>query len=127
MPFGDESDVQLVYRNHVKPVIEQKCQLRCERADDIYDVSGIMQSVWEGINRAGVVVAELTGRNPNVFYELGVAHTLGRPVIMLSQDIEDVPSDLRHLRCILYRYKPDVIGAFETTLEKTLKSVLARS
>lgn len=127
MPFGEEFDLQNVYRNHVKPVVEKRCLLRCERADDIYDISGVMQSVWDGINRARVVVAELTGRNPNVFYELGVAHTLGKPVVMLSQDIDDVPSDLRYLRCILYRYKPDTIDAFEAALEKTIKSVLARS
>jgi len=127
MPFGEDLDLQKVYRNHVKPVVETRCSLRCERADDIYDIAGVMQSVWDGINRARVVVAELTGRNPNVFYELGVAHTLGKPVVMLSQSIDDVPSDLRHLRCILYRYRPDAIGSFENALEKTIKSVLARS
>ena len=127
MPFGDTNDVQLVYRNHVKAVIEQRCKLRCERADDIYDITGVMQSVWEGINRARLIVAELTGRNPNVFYELGVAHTLGKPVVMLSQDIEDVPSDLRHLRVILYKYRPDTIATFEDALKRTIDSVLARS
>ena len=68
MPFAEQHDLQKVYSDHVKAVVETRCGLRCERADDIYGISGVMQSVWEGINRARLVVADLTGRNPNVFY-----------------------------------------------------------
>jgi len=127
MPFADTSDVQKVYRDHVKPVLESRCGLRCERADDIYDISGVMQSVWEGINRARLVVADLTGKNANVFYELGIAHTLGKPVIVLTQSMEFVPFDLRHLRCIVYEYKPRSITKLETALENTVKRVLSGS
>ena len=127
MPFTDTSDVQKVYRDHVKPVLESGCGLRCERADDIYDINGVMQSVWEGINRARLVVADLTGKNPNVFYELGIAHTLGKPVIILTQSMEFVPFDLRHLRCIVYEYKPRSITKLETALENTVKRVLSGS
>lgn len=125
MPFRDERDIQRVFRSHVKPLIERKFRLRCERADDIYGIAGVMQSVWEGINRARLVIAELTGRNPNVFYELGIAHTLGKPVVMISQTIDDVPADLRHLRCIIYDYKPEEIVRFESALEKTVASALS--
>jgi hypothetical protein len=124
MPFGDVRDLQAVYRDHVRPVIE-RCGLRCGRADDIYDVSGVMQSVWEGINRARLVVADLTERNANVFYELGIAHTLGKPVIMLSQSIDFVPFDLRHLRCIVYTYTPRGADQLEQALERTIKTVLS--
>lgn len=126
MPFGDMRDLQRIYHDHVKPVIEH-CGLRCERADDIYDVSGVMQSVWEGINKARIVVADLTERNSNVFYELGVAHTLGKPVIMLSQSIDFVPFDLRHLRCIVYTYTPPGAKKLEQVLECTIKTVLSTS
>lgn len=125
MPFSDEHDLQRVFKQHVKVVVETRCGLRCERADDIYGISGVMQSVWEGINRARVIVADLTGRNPNVFYELGIAHTLGKPVIMLTQSMEFVPFDLRHLRCIVYEYKPSDIERFETILERTVRTVLS--
>lgn len=125
MPFGDIADLQKVYKDHVKVVLEDRCGLRCERADDIYGISGVMQSVWEGINRARVIVADLTGRNPNVFYELGIAHTLGKPVIMLTQSMDFVPFDLRHLRCIVYEYKPKEIERLEKTLEKTVRTVLS--
>lgn len=127
MPFGDIADLQKVYKDHVKVVLEDRCGLRCERADDIYGISGVMQSVWEGINRARVIVADLTGRNPNVFYELGIAHTLGKPVIMLTQSMDFVPFDLRHLRCIVYEYKPKEIERLEKTLEKTVRTVLSAS
>jgi type II secretory pathway predicted ATPase ExeA len=125
MPFSDTLDLQKVYQDHVKPVLEKRCGLRCERADDIYDISGVMQSVWEGINRARLVIADLTGRNPNVFYELGIAHTLGKPVIMLTQSMEFVPFDLRHLRCIVYEYKPGSINKLQRDLEKTVHRVLS--
>lgn len=125
MPFSEEHDLQRVFAEHVKAVIETRCGLRCERADDIYGISGVMQSVWEGINRARLIVAELTGRNPNVFYELGIAHTLGKPVIMLTQSMDFVPFDLRHLRCIVYNYKPNDIKRFEMALERTVRTVLS--
>jgi hypothetical protein len=124
MPFGDARDLHTVYHDHMKPLIE-KCGLRCERADDIYDVSGVMQSVWEGINKARIVVADLTDRNPNVFYELGIAHRLGKPVIMLSQLIDFVPFDRRHLRCILYSYTPRGVTQLEHALERTIKTILS--
>lgn len=125
MPFSEGHDLQRVFSEHVKAVLETRCGLRCERADDIYGISGVMQSVWEGINRARLVVAELTGRNPNVFYELGIAHTLGKPVIMLTQSMDFVPFDLRHLRCIVYDYKPGDIKRFEMVLERTVRTVLS--
>lgn len=124
MPFGQIQDLQDVYTGHVKRVLEERCSLRCARADDIYGISGVMQSVWESINRARVLVADLTGRNPNVFYELGIAHTMGKPVVMITQSMEYVPFDLRHLRCLVYEYKPGKIAAFELALEKTIKTVL---
>jgi transcriptional regulator with AAA-type ATPase domain len=125
MPFAEVRDIQQVYEHHIKPVLEGRCGLRCERADDIADISGVMQSVWESINRARLIVADMTERNPNVFYELGIAHTLGKPVVMVTQSMEYVPFDLKHLRCIVYEYKPSKIQRFEETLEKTVGRVLS--
>lgn len=75
---------------------------RCSRADDIWEHPHIMDDVVGLIWRAQVVVADLTGKNPNVFYETGIAHTLGRHVIQITQSIEDVPFDLRSLRTLTY-------------------------
>jgi hypothetical protein len=76
--------------------------LRCMRADDIWINHHIMDDVASLIWRSQVVIADLTGRNPNVFYETGIAHSLGRDVIQITQSTGDVPFDLRAIRSIDY-------------------------
>lgn len=116
-PFKDP--FHAVYRDHIKPVVES-LGLSCRRADDFYRSTSIIEDIWRGINEAGIVIADLTGKNPNVFYELGIAHTLGKEVILLTQDHEEVPFDLRHLR---YRvYSTQLSGPRE--LEEDLRAVL---
>src|SRR5438477_7444845 len=90
------------YEKVYKPAIE-KAGLKAVRADaEIFGAGKIMDQVWSGIRAAKVLVAELTTKNPNVFYELGLAHALEKPVILVSSNQEDVPFDLRHIRVILY-------------------------
>lgn len=74
----------------------------CRRADNIWNHDAIIQDVVELICTSSVVICDLSGKNANVFYEAGIAHTLGKPVIMLTQSSDDVPFDLRHLRYIQY-------------------------
>jgi hypothetical protein len=92
--------------NHYPLIYEpaiQKAGLRAVRADaDIFATGKIMDQVWAGINAAKVLVAELTSRNPNVFYELGIAHALKKPVVLVSSNEADVPFDVRHIRVIYY-------------------------
>lgn len=76
--------------------------LRCRRADDIWENAAIIQDVVSLIDRSKVVICDCTGRNPNVFYEAGIAHTLGRDVILIAQSDSDIPFDLRHLRYVRY-------------------------
>lgn len=76
------------------------------RADDLYGHE-VMEDIWSAINGADIVVADLTGRNPNVFYELGIAHTVGTPTVLLSQSTKDIPFDLSGKRCILYEDNAD--------------------
>lgn len=85
-----------------KPATEQ-AGLQALRADaEIFGTGKIMDQIWRGIRSADVLVAELTSKNPNVFYELGLAHALEKPVVLVSSNQEDVPFDLRHIRVILY-------------------------
>jgi hypothetical protein len=126
MPFGMVWHLQEVYTDNIKPIIESQGFV-CHRADDIYDTSPIVETVWENINKARLIIAELTGKNPNVFYELGIAHTVGKEVILLSQNIEDVPFDLRHLRVILYDVTPRGINNLEKQLAATISSIKARN
>jgi hypothetical protein len=76
--------------------------LRCQRADDIWEADSVMTDIASLIWRSRIVVSDLTGKNPNVFYETGIAHTLGRDVVQITQSADDVPFDLRHLRYVPY-------------------------
>ena len=73
-----------------------------ERADDLYVSRPIMLDVQQSILRADLLLCEMSGRNPNVFYELGLAHAIGKPVILVSRDEGDIPFDLRHVRVLTY-------------------------
>lgn len=100
MPFA--SPLGDYYSIIYKPAIE-KAGLKAIRADDdMFSTGKIIDQIWSGINRSKVLVAELTSRNANVFYELGLAHALKKPVVLISANEEDVPFDLHHIRVIYY-------------------------
>lgn len=92
------------------------------RADDLFRSGTIISSVCDLIRAADYVVADLTGRNANVFYELGYAHALGKPAVLLTQDPEDVPIDLLGRRVIEYT---DSIGG-ATRLREVLGRTVAQ-
>lgn len=121
MPFTDE--MTPIYDDHIKPVVET-IGLTSLKADEIVGVNSIIQDIWEKINRARFLIADLTGKNANVFYEVGIAHTLGKDVILLTQNINDVPFDLKHWRCIVYAYNPRSIKEMENKLIATIKEIM---
>jgi hypothetical protein len=92
MPFGAE--FAHVWET-LKAAAEEGGWL-CERADDIWEDSVLVNDIVGLIARSRVLICDLTGRNANVFYEPGIAHTLGREVILITQSDSDVPFDLRH-------------------------------
>ena len=120
-PFAEPFNT--IYNDHIKKTIATIQRLDILRADDIYGTQPIIEDIWKNINEAGIIIAELTGRNPNVFYEVGIAHTVGKEVILLSQNIEDIPFDLKHLRCILYDYTPRGCQTLELNLRNTILSI----
>lgn len=71
------------------------------RADNLYG-QNIMEDVWTGILKSSIIICDTTNRNPNVFYELGIAHTLGKKIILLTQDVNDIPFDLLTYRHVVY-------------------------
>lgn len=99
MPFT-ESWSNDVWEQVIKPAVKE-VNMTAVRADDLYG-SNIMEDVWQGILKSSVIICDTTGRNPNVFYELGIAHTIGKKVILLTQKIEDIPFDLQAYRHIKY-------------------------
>ena len=122
-PFAEPFSA--IYEDHIKPTIESIAKLRCIRADDIYDNRSIIENIWRCIVEARIVVSELTDRNANVFYETGVAHTVGKEVVLVTQSMSDVPFDLRHLRCVVYKYTPRGMSDFEDKLKKTILNILS--
>jgi hypothetical protein len=98
--------------------------LRCRRADDIWENAAIIQDVVALIDRSRIVVCDCTGRNPNVFYEAGIAHTLGREVILITQSEHDIPFDLRHLRYVRYHNNGEGRAALVEALQGRLQTLL---
>lgn len=77
--------------------------LRSFRADAISAAGSIIDQIFESIAKSGLIVADLTGRNQNVMYELGLANAMGKDTVLLSQDIQDVPFDVRDQRVLMYK------------------------
>ncbi len=98
--------------------------LRCRRADDIWENAAVIQDVVGLIDRSRVVGCDCTDRNPNVFYEIGIAHTLGREVVLITQNEADIPFDLRHLRYVRYLNNAEGRAELAAALGKRLRSVL---
>jgi hypothetical protein len=121
MPF--RADLDPVHRT-IREAVVLDNGLICERADDIYSAGIVVDEVWEKICEAQIVVAEVTGRNANVFYEMGLAHALGKPVVILAQSASDIPFDLQHRRAILY--KPDRLDQLRIRLSSTVERLCWR-
>jgi hypothetical protein len=122
MPF---SSLHFEYFEAILAPAAGDAGLKAIKADDIYGTAPIMSDIWNSIWAARVVIADVTDKNPNVNYELGLCHALGVPTIVITQNLADVPFDYRHLRCIVYDTKR---ARWQDTLKfalvKTLKAVL---
>ena len=99
MPFGEWFDryYQEIYTSAIK-----EAGFEPVRGDELFHTGSVVEQIWEQIEKAKVLIADLSGKNPNVFYELGLAHAARKPVVLTAGNLEDVPFDLRHLRVIIY-------------------------
>ena len=121
MPFDEKFTP--IYENIIKTVVES-AGLECKRADEIFGIKPIIEDIWEYIQKARILIADLTRRNPNVFYELGIAHAINKDVILITQDLKDLPFDLKHYRCIVYEDSVAGGNKLNEGLKNTLKEVL---
>jgi hypothetical protein len=122
-PFGNDFDEY--YDKIFRPAVE-KTGLKAIRADEIYGASAVIDDIFAQIASAILVLCDVTGKNPNVNYELGVAHALKKPAIIITQSIEDVPFDYSHLRVISYDLKRvEWARELESAITKTVLSVLS--
>ncbi|HKY39832.1 MAG TPA: hypothetical protein VJN18_28035 [Polyangiaceae bacterium] len=101
-----------------------ECDLKPVRGDDLYASNAhqtkIIDQVWSAMYTADFVLADCTGRNPNVMYELGMAHTLGKPVLLVAQSQDDIPFDIGHLRFVLY--SPDDLERLQLEIVKSVRA-----
>jgi hypothetical protein len=118
MPFAPEFDgIWAAIRDTLQ---SEELNLICRRADDFREPN-ILETILRGIPQSEFVMADLTGANPNVFYELGIAHSAkdSAKVLLLAQDVRFVPFDLRHLRCIIYADSPSGMVGLRRELTAT--------
>lgn len=129
MPFSEPFN--LYYDRLYKPAVIA-ADLVPVRADDLFRPSPIVSDLWNMIQEAKVLVAELTTKNANVFYELGLAHAIGKPVVLVSETMDDVPFDLQQLRVITYnkdeptwgnKVTSDITEALKESLEDPIETV----
>ena len=99
MPFGEWFD--RYYQEIYVPAIKE-AGFEPVRGDELFNTGSVVEQIWEQIEKAKLLLADLSGKNPNVFYELGLAHAARKPVVFAAANLEDVPFDLRHLRVIIY-------------------------
>ena len=117
MPFNMEFD-------NVLESIKEACSnagMSCSRVDDLWNNSTIIQDIFELIYCSSIVIVDFTGKNPNVFYEAGIAHTLGKNVIPITQNLDDIPFDLKHHRVLNYFNNNEGIQKLKIDLLKRIK------
>lgn len=119
MPYGDWFDI---YYNEIYAPAITEAGLVAKRADDLYRPSSIVHDIWQYTKECQLVLADLTGKNPNVLYELGLAHAIAKPVILIVESMEDIPYDLRALRIIEYNKNAHNWG--ELLKEKIINAII---
>lgn len=112
--------------NSVHDAIKNACgdaNLRCKRADDIWANSTVVQDIFELILVANIVIVDFSGKNSNVMYETGIAHTLGKHVIPITQSIDHVPFDLRSHRVLQYHPNQEGLKKLANDLVNRLRTL----
>lgn len=98
MPFREKEFPQSIYFNAIKPLIEDEFKISCYRVDEDVLPDRIDNKIYTYLLRAAFIVAEVTTRNPNVMYELGLAHMLEKDCILLTQKAHsEVPFDINRI------------------------------
>lgn len=141
MPFGnpkvDSEQAKMLenlYTQWIKPTIEgirdersPDSNIICHRADKSEKPGEIISHVIEHLVNADIVIADLTGQNANVFYELGVRHAVHNNTILIAQNIKDIPFDLSSLRTIEYSYDPEGMLLFKDRLTDAIEMILTET
>ncbi len=124
MPFAPE--LVPVYTVAIRPAADA-AGLRCERADDTAQPGVILEQIDHAIALARVIVADLTGLNPNVMQEVGFARARGKPIVFITQgEFRDLPFDIRHYRAYRYRHDDSGLAMLREWLGQSFGAVLGK-
>lgn len=123
MPF--ESKFDDIYKFGIKGAANE-VGAYTERLDEQIFTEGMLDRIFNQISKADVVIADMTDRNPNVFYEVGYAHALGKIVLLLTQTSDDIPFDLKHRQHTVYQgsidtLKSDLVPKLEWAIRESRK------
>ena len=124
MPFGESwsNDVMFIIKN-----VGEELGFNVKRADDIFNAGIIVNDIWSLINKAGLIIADITVHNANVFYELGICHTLGKEVVLIrKKGGEQSPFDISLWRYFEYELTPTLAEEFKGTLRKILSNYISK-
>lgn len=121
-PFGEPFDSY--YREVIQPELLRHGH-EVFRANDSYTPGVILQDIFQEILDADVVLADITRENPNVFYELGIAHSYGKQVVMIAQSTANLPFDVSHMRVLRYHHESaDTARSTITDIARAIEEAL---
>jgi hypothetical protein len=119
-----------IFNDIINPTIEDEFNMQVLRANDIFGTNEIMEDIWTYICKAKFLIADITGKNPNVFYELGICHTVGKEVIVICEadsyesDYEGkFPFDIAHRRVVVYKNTGPGMLKFKQELINTIRAI----
>ena len=122
MPYGDKSWFEPVKQTIINAGAAMNFD--CSVSLDMSTAGQIIEQIWQQLRAAEAVVADLTRSNPNVYYEVGLAHALGKQIIFITQDRDPLPFDVSTSRCV--RYDKSDLTYLKTELEKAFAAIPQR-
>lgn len=125
MPF--EQNLTNIYNEFIKPTVEEKGMF-CRRADDINSNNAIIQDIWKSICEARFIIADISSLNPNVMYELGIAHAIGKETVLVHQEgsSNKFPFDISHIRILTYRDTATGGKELKEKIGRSIDSVISK-
>jgi hypothetical protein len=113
-----------LYEDVISPVCEN-AKIKAIRSDEIYGPEIILADIMKQINESKLVIAEITAKNPNVFYEIGYAQAIHKPIILIAEQGTTPPFDVSPFRILFYENSIAGKKRVEEGLKKHLEAILA--
>jgi hypothetical protein len=127
-PIGNDNSLTRENANKlleyiIKPVLDDLKYESPSRSDYLNQPGLITSQIINGINEAGFVIADLTGHNPNVYYELGFCHTINKPTILMQSDNTNLPFDVGGIRTIFYNFDVSKVNEVKENLKSHILNI----